>query len=70
MPSSTLYYWQKRGRIRVRTVTVGRMHRWVIQATEADIQRLQQYRSASLAELARARWPGASRQALNQEAGV
>jgi DNA invertase Pin-like site-specific DNA recombinase len=70
MPSSTLYYWQKRGRIRVRTVTVGRMHRWVIQATEADIQRLQQYRAASLADLARARWPGASRQALNQEASV
>jgi DNA invertase Pin-like site-specific DNA recombinase len=67
MPSATLYYWQKRGKVRVRVVTVGRIRRRVIQADEAEIQRLQQYRSASLAEMARQRWPGASRAEAQKE---
>jgi len=62
MPASTLHRWRKYDMIQVRDVTIGRSHRWVIHADDADIHRLEQYRSTPHAELARKRWRGACHQ--------
>jgi len=47
IPMQTLYCWLRRGLLKGRLAPVGRQHLWLIEADEAEIERLRQFRLSS-----------------------